>query len=94
MVEIHRLRIEPVRPRSVKRCEPYRFVLCLPFEEETMGLMSRTIAASAGICLLSLAACSVNTAPPTVAAPAQPTPVVVQPPPPSGSAVVVQPRPY
>jgi hypothetical protein len=62
-----------------------------PFEGKNMRLMSRAIAASAGVGLLLLAACTVNTAPPPP--PVQPAPVVVQPPPPSGS-VVVQPRAY
>ena len=59
-----------------------------------MGLMSRAFAAAAAIGMLSLAACTVNTAPPVVAAPAQPAPVVVQPTQPSSGTVVVQPRAY
>ena len=60
-----------------------------------MGLSPRALIGAA-IALLSLAACSVNTAPPaaTIAAPAPPAPVVVQPAPPSSGTVVVQPRTY
>jgi hypothetical protein len=56
-----------------------------------MALMSRAIAAAAAIGMLSLAACTLNTAPPVVA---QPAPVVVQPTQPSSGTVVVQPRAY
>lgn len=63
--------------------------------EVSFMLSSKCVLAGTALALLSLGACTVNTAPPAASVAPPPSSVVVQQPaPPPSGTVVVQPRPY